>query len=239
MENKNIRVVNLSGYEIPEIKEVYGKQWVQYGENNDYFDELIDKYLGSPTNARCINGIVDMIYGRGLEATDSEIKPEMYAKMKMLLKQKDLRRVVNDYKMLGQAAVQITYNRRKNRILKVSHFPMETLRAEKCGRDGIIKAYYYHPKWENLKPSEKPKRIPTFGNGSKGQLNELYIIKPYRSGFYYYAPVDYNGCLQYCALEQEVSNYHINNIKNGLQPSLLINFMTYIYVFFMFSLFTV
>ena len=90
MENKNIRVVNLSGYEIPEIQEVYGKDWVQNGDNNDYFDELIDKYLGSPTNARSINGIVDMIYGRGLEATDSEIKPEMYAKMKMLLKQKDL-----------------------------------------------------------------------------------------------------------------------------------------------------
>ena len=223
MENKNIRVVNLSGYEIPEIKEVYGKDWVQYGEYNDYFDELIDKYLGSPTNARCINGIVDMIYGRGLEATDSEIKPEMYAKMKMLLKQKDLRRVVNDYKMLGQAAMQVVYNKRKTAIVKVLHFPMETLRAEKA-KKGQIEAYYYHPKWSDLKPSDKPKKIPSFGNGSKGQLIELYVFKPYRSGFYYYSPVDYQSCLQYAELEEEVSNYHINNIKNGLQPSLLINF---------------
>ena len=37
MTNKNnsIRVVNLSGYETPEVKEVYGKDWVSYGENND------------------------------------------------------------------------------------------------------------------------------------------------------------------------------------------------------------
>ena len=103
-----------------------------------FFDELIDKYLGSPTNARCINGIVDMIYGRGLEATDSEIKPEMYAKMKMLLKQKDLRRVVNDYKMLGQSAVQVVYNKRKTAIVKVLHFPMETLRAEKAKKGQSI-----------------------------------------------------------------------------------------------------
>ena len=68
------------------------------------------------------------------------------------------------------------------------------------------------------------KRIPTFGNGKKSETVELYIFKPYRSGFYYYAPVDYHGCLQYCSLEEEVSNYHINNIKQGLQPSLLINF---------------
>jgi len=180
--------------------------------------------MGSPTNSRCINGIVDMIAGRGLEATNRQEKPEQYLEMRNLLSKKTVKRIAHDYKMLGQAAIQVTYNKRKNRILKVSHFPMETLRAEKCDASGIIKAYYYHPKWEDYKTTDKPKRIPTFGNGTKKQQNELYIVKPYRSGFYYYAPVDYNGCLQYCNLEQEVSNYHINNIKNGLQPSLLINF---------------
>ena len=75
-----------------------------------------------------------------------------------------------------------------------------------------------------MKPSDKPKRIPSFGNGSKKEVIEIYVFKPYRSGFYYYSPVDYQSCLQYAELEEEVSNYHINNIKNGLQPSLLINF---------------
>ena len=219
----SVRVVNLSGYAAPEIKEVYGKDWVQYGENNDYFDRLIDRYLGSPTNSGCINGIVEMIYGRGLDATDSEVKPEMYAKMKLLLKPKEIKKVVNDYKMLGQSAMQLVYNKQKTSIVKVLHFPMETLRAEKA-TDGQIKAYYYHPKWCDIKPSDKPKRIPTFGNGSDSDVIELFVIKPYKAGFYYYAPVDYNGCLQYCSLEEEVFNYHINNIKNGLQPSLLINF---------------
>ena len=219
----SVRVVNLSGYAAPEVKEVYGKDWVQYGDNNDYFDTLIERYLGSPTNSGCINGIVEMIYGRGLDATDSDVKPEMYAKMKMLLKPREVKRVVNDYKMLGQAAMQIVYNKDKTKIIQVLHFPMETLRAEKAS-DGQIKAYYYHPKWCDIKPSDKPKRIPTFGNGSDSDSIEMFVIKPYKSGFYYYAPVDYNGCLQYCSLEEEVSNYHINNIKNGLQPSLLINF---------------
>lgn len=222
----SIKVVNLSGYQSPEVVEQHNKDWVLYlnGEDGqDYFDGLIENYLGSPTNSCCINGITEMIYGRGLDATDSSEKPEMYAKMKLLLKKREVRRVVNDYKLLGQAAVQVIYNKQKTVITKVLHFPMETLRAEKA-KNGRIEAYYYHRKWCELKPSDTPKRIPTFGNGGKGDLIELYIFKPYKSGFYYYAPVDYNGCLQYCDLEEEVANYHINNIQNGLQPSLLVNF---------------
>ncbi len=219
----SIRVVNMSSYDVPVIKEVHNKEWVAFGDNNNYFDRLIDRYLDSPTNGRCINGIVDMVYGRGLESTNSDVFPESYVQMKKLLKPVDIKRLVNDYKLLGQSVLQLTYNKSKTKILKVSHFPMETLRAEKAVK-GKIEAYYYHPEWSKIKPSDKPKRIPTFTNGSKGQLNELYIFKPYRSGFYYYAPVDYQACLQYAKLESEVSNYHISNIENGLQPSLFINF---------------
>ena len=222
----NLKVVNLSGYQSPEVVEVHNKEWVLYlcgDDNQDYFESLIEKYLGSPTNARCINGISDMIYGRGLEATDSTEKPEMYAKMKLLFKPREMRRLVNDYKLLGQGALQLIYNKNKTAIVKVLHFPMETLRAEKAD-NGRIKAYYYHPKWSEMKRNEKPKRIPTFGNGTKSEQIELFLIKPYKSGFYYYSPTDYNGCLQYCSLEEEVANYHINNIQQGLQPSLMVNF---------------
>lgn len=222
----NLKVVNLSGYQSPEVVEVHNKEWVLYlcgDDNQDYFESLIEKYLGSPTNARCINGISDMIYGRGLDATDSKERPEMYAKMKLLFQPREMRRLVNDYKLLGQGALQLVYNKNKTAIVKVLHFPMETLRAEKA-TDGKIKAYYYHPKWSEIKRNEKPKRIPTFGNGSKSEQIELFVIKPYKSGFYYYSPTDYNGCLQYCELEEEVANYHINNIQQGLQPSLMVNF---------------
>jgi len=219
----SIRIVNMSSYNTPEIKEVHNKEWVSFGNNNDYFDNLIERYLDSPTNGRCVNGIVDMIYGRGLESTNSEIFPEHYVRMKKLLRPREVKRLVNDYKLLGQGAMQLTYNKAKTKILKVSHFPMETLRAEKA-TNGKVKAYYYHPSWKECKTSDKPKRIPTFGNGAKSQVNEIYVFKPYRSGFYYYATVDYQACLQYAELESEVSNYHISNIQNGLQPSLFVNF---------------
>ena len=52
---------------------------------------------------------------------------------------------------------------------------------------------------------------------------EILYVKPYRAGYKYYSPPDYEGGTQYCELEQEISNYHLNNILNGLAPSMLIN----------------
>ena len=218
-----VKVINLAGYEVPSIKESTRYDWVEYGDDNNYFGDIIERYTGSPTNSRCINGITDLIYGRGLNATDSEDNAVQFGQMQQILKDVDVRRIVGDLKLLGQAAIQVVYNKRKTKIMQLKHFPTETLRAEKA-KDGKVQAYYYHPKWAELKPSDKPKRIPAYKFGKKSETVEIYCIKPYRAGFYYYSPVDYQGCLQYCSLEEEVSNYHINNIQNGLQPSLLLNF---------------
>ena len=222
-KSKNIRVVNLADYERPTIHEVSNKEWVMYGDNNDYFDVIIERYLGSPTNARCVNGISDMIFGRGLEAVDRQINRDAYIEMKRLIDERELRKIVGDRKLLGQAAIKVVYNKTKTKVVAIKHHPMETLRAEKTS-DGVIRAYYYHPKWCDMKPSDKPKRIPTFKNGGKSDTVEIYVVRPYISGFYYYSPCDYQSSLQYSQLEEEVSNYHLSNIENGLQPSLLINF---------------
>lgn len=218
-----VKVINLAGYEVPSIKESTRYDWVEYGDDNNYFGDIIDRYTGSPTNSRCINGITDLIYGRGLNATDSEDNLVQFGQMQQILKDVDVRRIAGDLKLLGQASIQVVYNKRKTKIMQLKHFPTETLRAEKA-KDGKITGYYYHPKWKDIKPQDKPKRIPAFKHGRKSETVEIYMIKPYRAGFYYYSPVDYQGCLQYCNLEEEVSNYHINNIQNGLQPSLLLNF---------------
>ena len=217
-----ISFVNLSTYTSPVVKEVPNQEWVAYGEDNNYFQFLIDRYNGSPTNNACINGISQQIYGKGLGATNSNRKPEQYAQMITLFKKDIVRKLCYDLKLMGQCAMQIIYSKDRTKIAQIEHMPIETLRAEKCNEDGEIPAYYYFKDWTKLKPSDKPLRIPAYGM-SKENI-EIYYIKPYKSGFYYYAPVDYQGGIQYAELEEEISNYHLNNIMNGLSPSMLINF---------------
>ena len=214
--------VNLSTYTSPEVKEVNGADWIEYGADNNYFQYLIDRYNGSPTNNAAINGISQAIYGKGLNATNSNSKPNEYAQMVSLFKKDVVRKLCYDLKLMGQCAMQVIYSKDRKTIAQIEHMPIETLRAEKCDDDGEIPAYYYYKDWANIKKSDIPLRIPAFGMSNENI--EIYYIKPYKSGFYYYSPVDYQGGLQYAELEEEVSNYHLNNILNGLAPSMLINF---------------
>ena len=214
--------VNLSTYTSPEVKEVNGADWIEYGADNNYFQFLIDRYNGSPTNNAAINGISQAIYGKGLNATDSNKKPNEYAQMVSLFRKDVVRRACYDLKLMGQAAIQVIYSKDRSKIVQLEHMPIETLRAEKCDEDGNVPAYYYFNDWANIKKTDEPLRIPAFGMSN--EEIEIYYIKPYKSGFYYYSPVDYQGGLQYAELEEEVSNYHLNNIMNGLSPSMLINF---------------
>jgi hypothetical protein len=224
-KDSKISFVNLSTYSSPKIVESKSKEWVEFGANNNYFQFLIDRYNGSPTNSAVINAISQMIFGKGLDATNSSKKPEQYALMISLFKKDVVRRLAYDLKLAGQCAIQVIYSKDKKTIQMVEHLPIETLRAEKCSADDKqVQAYYYHPDWANAKPSDEPKRIPAFGVSNSPQPIEILYIKPYKPGLYYYSSVDYIGGIQYAELEEEVSNYHLNNIMNGLSPSMLINF---------------
>ena len=218
----DLRIVNLSTYTSPKIKEVSNRDWISYGEDNNYFQYLIDRYNGSPTNNAIINAVSSMIFGKGLDATDSNRKPNEYAQMISLFDNDSVRRLAYDLKLMGQCAIQVIYSKDRKKIAQIEHMPVETLRAEKCNEKGDIEGYYYWKDWEKIKPSDKPLRIPAFGTSN--EAIEILYVKPYRSGYYYYSPVDYQGGLQYAELEEEVSNFHLNNILNGMSPSMLINF---------------
>ena len=218
----DLRIVNLSTYTTPDIVEKSNKEWVSYGSDNNYFKYLIDRYNGSPTNNAIINGISEMIYGRGLDALNSNKKPEQYAKMISLFHKDMVRKLCYDLKLMGQCSMQIIYSKDRKTIAQVEHIPVENLRAEKCNEKGEIEAYYYADDWSKVKNVGHTTRIPAFGCSTENI--EIIYVKPYRAGYKYYSSPDYAGGLQYAELEQEISNYHLNNILNGLAPSMLINF---------------
>lgn len=217
----NIHILNLSAYTSPQINESKKGEYVEYGADNNYFQFLIDRYLNSTTNNAIISGCSNMIYGKGISALDGNKKPDEYAKMLSLIKPNALRKVALERKLLGMAAMQIGYD--KGQVSFIEHFPMQTLRAEKCNDKGEIEAWYYHPDWANKKPSEELKRIPAFGFGNKKDV-EIYVIKPYLTGFHYYTPVEYSGCLTYALMEEEIADYLINDIRGGFSGTKIINF---------------
>jgi len=126
---ENIHILNLSKYTAPSIVEVKNKEWVNYGTDNNYFDYLIKRYVGSTTNNAIINGMSKMIYGKGVDATDSNRKPEQYAQLRSIVSKECLKASVMDRKLLGMAALQVTYD--KGKVKKVTHFPIADFKGWK------------------------------------------------------------------------------------------------------------
>lgn len=88
-----------------------------------------------------------MIYGKGISALDANKKPNEYAQMVSLIKPDCLKKVALERKLLGMAAMQVVME--KKQVKSISHFPMHTLRAEKCNDKGEIENWYYYPDWAN------------------------------------------------------------------------------------------
>ena len=222
-KDKNYFIVNMASYTSPSVSEMPNKDWVQYGEDNNYFQYLIDLYYGSPTNNACIKGKADMIYGYGPEVVRGDRHLKGYLDFKILFADDQIKKAVMDLTMLGMCAFQLVKSKDGKKYVKAYHFPIQTLRPQKANEKGEIEKWYYCADWSKLKRSEKPQEFAAFGYDDNDK-ECMYVVRPYSTGAFYFSPPDYQGGTQYCELEGEISNYHINGIRNGLAPSMLINF---------------
>ena len=219
--SNNIHLLELSTYEAPVITESKRNDWVEYGEDNLYYNHLINMYTNSTTNNAIINNITRLVYGKGLNATDAQVKPNDYAVMMSLFKKQDVRQLVTDLKLLGQCAMQVIYSKDRKKVVNVHHIPVQLLRPEKCNEEGKIEAYYYSDDWSDVK-KYPPKRISAFGCSKDGL--EILMVKPYSVGMKYFALVDYTGGLPYCSLEENISTYLQNEVSTGFSGRSVINF---------------
>jgi len=217
----NLHILNLAKYEAPVIEESKKNEWVTYGENNSYYQFLIDRYKNSTTNNAIINNISRLVYGKGLSAVDASRKPNEYAQMMAMINADDMRKVVLDFEMLGQAAFQVHYSKDRSKVLKAYHIPVHLLAPEKCNKDGQIEAYYYSDNWEDLR-NYAPKRIPAFGFGN--EQVEIMFIQPYSVGMKYFSYVDYQGGIPYAVLEEEISSYLISEVQSSFSSRTVVNF---------------
>lgn len=218
---EKLQILNLSNYIRPEIKEVSGKKWVLNGKNNEFYQTIIDAYNGSPTNSAIIDSYSQFIYGKGLTSKDKNTKPSEWAAIISLVSKKDLRKICKDFEMFGEAAVEVKYL--NNKVQKCFHIAKQKVAPEVANEDGDIDGYYYSYDFSNVN-KYKPERFDAFGFGEGNQeRSEIYIIKDYQVGQFYYSNPSYVSGISWARMEEEVSNYSINHIQKGLSFGHIIN----------------
>jgi hypothetical protein len=218
---EKLQIINLSNYIRPEIKEVSGKKWVLNGDKNSFYQVIIDAYNGSPTNSAIIDSYSQFIYGKGLTSKDKARKPSEWAAIISLLSKKDLRKICKDFEMFGEASIEIKYVNGK--IQRCFHVAKQRIAPEVANEEGDITGYYYSYDFSNVN-KYKPERMDAFGFGDgMGERSEIYIIRDYQVGQFYYSNPSYVSGISWARMEEEISNYSINHIQNGLSFGHIIN----------------
>jgi len=218
---EKLQIINLSNYIRPEIKEVSGKKWVLNGDKNSFYQVIIDAYNGSPTNSAIIDSYSQFIYGKGLTSKDKARKPSEWAAIISLVSKKDLRKICKDFEMFGEASLEVKYVNGK--IQRCFHVAKQRIAPEVANEEGDITGYYYSYDFANVN-KYKPERMDAFGFGEgMGERSEIYIIRDYQVGQFYYSNPSYVSGISWAKMEEEISNYSINHIQKGLSFGHIIN----------------
>jgi len=228
MKKQNFSVLNYGSTEIPLFAEKQGQDWVDYGVDNLYGEYLRDLFLSSSTHGAIVNGVADMIYGGGLDATDREDndqKKEQWIRLQELLNNSDdslLQKMAFDIKLYGMVYLNVIWNQARTRIGAIKHLPVHTMRSGIADSDGVVSNYYYKYDWNERREEERV--LNAFSMDDRTEASTCFQIKRYSVAQHFYAVPDYVGSTNYIELDREVSTFHLNNIRRGFFPSMLLSF---------------
>jgi hypothetical protein len=215
-------IVNVNNNSLPIIQEDTKTRYpfVPFGVygNDDFFDAVTTAFNVSTTNAASIEGIADLIFGKGLYSKNEAFNETL----QKIIPQEEVKRVSFDLKLFGNAAFQVYWDETHTKIKKMYHVPVQLLRAEKLGNSPMIENYYYCTDWNDQRKIRDKKKIPAFETSNEKM--EILYIKHYCPGLYYYSLPDWVSALQLAMAEGEISNLHFNNIVNGFLPAVMLNF---------------
>lgn len=206
------------------------EEYVKYGDDNLFPQQLVNLYNKSSIHAACINAITEAIIGQGLTCnietylnkanSRGESWNDIFAKAAL------------DYKLYGTFALEIIYSNDRSKI-EVYHIDYGLLRAKEKDYRGRIPGYYISTEWKKYTRFTKGIEdrdiyyLPVFDPSKKWEeSNQIYVKKSYRPGQEYYPLPDYVGALRVIETDTEIDNFHCSNLKNGLTPSLMITTFT-------------
>jgi len=205
---------------IPDIKEVQGKDWVLFGDKNDFPQKLIELYNNSAIHNTALTAISEGILGEGIVGEGDNIVNRTGETLQSLFK-----KITNDYLIFGGYALNVIWNREGSSWAELYHLPFQNVRAQKPDAFEVVSHYYYSKNWKQIN-KYPPLKYPAYNTQktSDQYASQIYYCFDYSPGNIVYPLPYYRGALNDIELDIRISKFHNSNISNGLAPSMMINF---------------
>lgn len=184
-----------------------GYDYVSWGDDNKYPQDIYNMYLNSSILQSIINGTADYVFGGGVISMYDIIndKGETFEDV--------VKKCVFDYIIFGGFALQLMYKGGKVEAIYWLDF-------QKVRKSEDEKKCYYCDEWGkyNKKCLEYNAWVPGTDKGTC-----IYYYKGTKTRGIYPIPM-YIGAMKSVKISTEISNFHLNNITNGFAANAIVSF---------------
>ena len=207
-----IQVLTFAEAKQPEYKEKKGEGYMQYGQNNDYPQYLLDLFNKSAKHNAIVRGKVNYIVGNGWAGEQPIVKQVNREETLNDLTKK----VALDIELFGGAYIQVIWSVMGEQIAELWHCDYTKIRTNKDNTQ-----FWYKEDWKATRNQEKPEVYAAFNPKNPIGVQILYV-KEYRPGMNVYSLPGYFGALNYIESDVEVSKHVLGNAQTGFSASKLI-----------------
>lgn len=204
-------VLKFADSKIPVFKEARNKDYIKYGEDNDYPDYLTHLFNKSAKHGAIVSGKAFYIFGEGYENGDVVVN-RLGETLNDVSK-----KCILDIEIYGGFRLEIIWNA-CGKVQEIYHVDYTTIRVGKNG------GYYFKECWDTNNRDEEV-FMPAF-NPNAPFGSQLYAYNEYRPKTRYYPLPEYIGSNNFIETDIEISKYYLSAIRNGMTPSKMIQFFS-------------
>jgi len=207
---------------VPVFSEVLSRYpWVFYGDSNllpQYFIELFDN---CSIHKAVIMSKVNQIMGDGVVSLNNPMATVNLVNPSETVSEV-MRKCALDYMLFGGFSLEIIKTKDGKGIAEIYHIDFSRVRSGKLNDEDKIDCYYYCPDWKFTKKFP-PVEIKAFNMDEKDP-HQIVYFKNYIPSMSYYAIPDWSAGQRAIEIDIEMKNFHMNNLRSGMVPSLWINY---------------
>ena len=214
---------------LPRIIENKNKEWVEYGNDNNYPNFLETLFNSSPTHQAIVNSKALITAGDSIIFNENKVSLEQKNLLNQMLYFIDgkmtleelIQLIALDAELYGAFALELIWSLDKTKIVSVGRISPKHIRSGKF-EDGKITEYYYSRNWSDRK--EDISQIAAFNANDKENLRQLLYIPISLITNEYYGEVSYLASINWISLESQCGEYYKSLLDNNFSPSMIVKF---------------
>lgn len=223
IKKAEFKKINFERASLPIFSEVLQRYpYVYYGDDNllpQYFIELFDNCA---IHKSVIISKVNQIMGDGVVSLNNPMASVNLINPSETVSDV-MRKCALDFMMFGGFALNVIWSKDRESIAEIYHVDFSRVRSGKLNPDtDKVESYFYSADWKNVRKFP-PIEIKSF-NQNEREPNQIFYYKNYVPSMSYYPIPDWSAGQRAIEIDIEMKNFHMNNLRKGMVPSLWINY---------------